>query len=395
MRRTIAACFLLFPLFAPQQLPDARELLKQSSAALTTRRSYQYETETTIVTVANGIEQSHQTVTLSESGVNPGKRRIDSKGPIGQATIVSNGEYTWVYLAVFKQYTRKAAADGPHSMFERLARGSLVDLSQAMGTPKTLREESIEIDGSKYSCWVIERKFDKQSIAPPEGLEVIDGVVTVWIDKNLKVERQMTLTGKMRGGRMTVPEELTQRTIKKAIKFDPDLPDSLFSFTPPVNVAEVAEFTIPGMKASNLVGKRAPAFQLKSLTGETFNLSSLKGKVVLLDFWATWCGPCRKEMPTMEKIHQELKGDGLVVLGLDVGEDRETVEKFLKTEKVSYPIALTVGSDVVRSFEVSAYPTYVLIDREGNIAAVQVGSAGEGALRQVLAKGGFKAEPPK
>src|SRR4029079_4187876 len=124
--------------------------------------------------------------------------------------------------------------------------------------------------------------------------------------------------------------------------------------------------------------------------GETFDLASLKGKVVLLDFWATWCGPCRKEMPTMEKIHQELKGQGLVVLGLDVGEDRETVEKFLRTEKVSYPIVLTKGSDVDLSFEVSAYPTYVLIDREGKIAAVQVGSAGEGALRQTLAKGGFK-----
>jgi hypothetical protein len=97
----------------------------------------------------------------------------------------------------------------------------------------------------------------------------------------------------------------------------------------------------------------------------------------------------------MEKIHQEFKANGLVVLGLNVGEDRGTVEKFLKTAKVNYPIALTGDSDVVPAFEVTAYPTYVVIDREGNIAAYQVGSAGEAALRETIAKGGIKANPPK
>src|SRR4029079_18269115 len=159
----------------------------------------------------------------------------------------------------------KAVSAGPQSLFDRLARISLVDVSKATGTPKTVREEPIEIDGSKYSCWVVETRIDKQALDQPPGAELKECVVTVWIDKDLKIERQITLTGKFQGEGMPVPFDLKQKTIKRAIKFDVDLPDSLFSFTPPEHVVEVDDFSNPGMKPSNLVGKHAPAFQLRSL----------------------------------------------------------------------------------------------------------------------------------
>jgi thiol-disulfide isomerase/thioredoxin len=394
MRRTIAACFLLFPLFAQQRLPDAKELLKQSSEALTMRRSYQYETEMAIDIVMGG-NPIHVSLTSSQSVVNPDKKRVESKGQTGETTIVSDGEFTWVYVPMLKQYTKKAVMGGPQAILQSLGMGSLADVSKALGAGKTLREESIEIDGSKYSCWVVETRIEKLKLPQPEGAELTDGVITHWIDKDLKIERQMTLSGNMQGGPIAAPVEVKQKVVNRAIKLDVELPDSLFRFTPPEGAKEVADFVVPGMKTPNMVGKPAPAFRVKSLTGETFDLASLKGKAVLLDFWATWCGPCRKEMPTMEKVYQELKANGLVVLGLNVGEDRATVEKFLKTAKVSYPIALTADTDVVSTFEVTAYPTYVVIDRAGNIAAYQVGSAGEAALRDTLAKGGIKANPPK
>ena len=171
-----------------------------------------------------------------------------------------------------------------------------------------------------------------------------------------------------------------------------DLADSLFKFTPPEDARELTD--VPGLeKTPDLAGKAAPPLRVKSLAGETFDLASLKGKTVLLEFWATWCGPCRREMPTVEKIAREFKANGLVVLGLNVGEQREVVEKFLKTANVSYPVALVDDADV--TFQVNSIPTYVVIDRDGKVVAYQIGGAGEAALRESLAKAGLKASPPK
>src|SRR6185503_15903211 len=143
MHRAIAAFFLLFPFFAHQQLPDARELLKQSEEALTLRHSYQYETEMAIDMVMAG-NPLHVTLTSSLSVVNPDKKRIVSKGQIGETTIVSDGEFTWIYLPALKQYTRKAVMRSPQAMLDSMGMGSLAaDLSKATAAPKTLREESI------------------------------------------------------------------------------------------------------------------------------------------------------------------------------------------------------------------------------------------------------------
>jgi thiol-disulfide isomerase/thioredoxin len=394
MRRYIAACFLSFPLLA-QQLPDAKELLKQCEQALKKHRSYHYETKMTMDMVMGG-NPIHMSTTSSKAVVNPDKMRVELKGPMGETTIVTDGEYTWVYIPALKQYTKKAAIPGRQASFETSGMGNMTDPSTAIGDAKILGEETIEVDGNKYVCWVVEIKLDKPKMPQPGGAELTDGVITLWIDKDLKIDWKMTMSVKMQGGPLPKPVELKQESIKRALKLDVDLPDSLFRFTPPEGAKEVAEFAGPDpTKTSNLAGKPAPEFRVKSLAGETFDSASLKGKVVLLDFWATWCAPCRKAIPTVEKIHQEFKDKGLVVLALNVGEERETVEKFLKTVKVTYPVALTTDTDVVSAFQVNALPTYVVITPDGNIAAYQIGSAGEAALLQALAKAGIKTATPK
>lgn len=392
MCRILVAPCLLLPLLA-QQLPNAEDLLKQSGEALKKHRSYQYETEMTTDMVIGG-NPVHMSLTSSLAVVDPDKMRIESKGQ-GGSTVVADGEYTWIYIPALKQYTKKAALHGPKGLFEGLGIGNVPDPSQVMRAAEIIREESIEVDGSKYPCWVVETKVDKLKLFWPEGAELTDGVITLWIDKDLKIDRQLTMSGKMQGGPMPAPVEMKRTIMKRALKLNVNLPDSLFKFTPPEGAKEVTELAGPGMKKPDLAGKSAPEFHVKSLAGETWGSASLKGKAVLLDFWATWCAPCRKEMPTVEKIHQEFKDKGLVVLGLNAGEERETVEKYLKTAKVTYPVALTTDTDIVPAFQVSAFPTYVVIDREGKIVAYQVGSAGEAALRETLAKAGFKAEPPK
>jgi len=397
MFKYIAACFLSFTLLA-EQLPDAQELLRQSEKAMKKYHSYQYETEMAMDIIVGG-NPIRTSITSSLAVVNPDKMRIESKSQIGGSTIVTDGQYTWIYLPALKQYTKKAAVRTPQTLFESISggagMGNLTNSSTIMKDTKIIREEPIETDGKKYVCWVIETRLDKMKLPQPEGAELTDGVITLWIDKDLMIDRQTIMSGKMQGGLMPAPVEMKLKIIKRALKFDVELPDSLFQFTPPEGANEVAEFAVPGMRTPELVGKPVPEFRVKTLAGETFDSASLKGKVVLLDFWATWCGPCRREMPTVDKLHQEFKEKDLVVLGLNVGEDRETVEKYLKSANVTYRVALVEDAGVVSAFQVSALPTYVIINRDGKTVAYQVGSAGEAALREALAKAGLKADTPR
>lgn len=134
----------------------------------------------------------------------------------------------------------------------------------------------------------------------------------------------------------------------------------------------------------------APKFHAKSMDGEKYTNESLKGKVVLLQFWATWCTYCRGEQPIVDDITKEFADRGLVVLAVDVMESRKKVAKYLAESPRACKIVLTEDTNLAAMFEAKSYPLYVLIDREGNIAGRQSGAAGEAALRQLLRKAGLE-----
>ena len=104
------------------------------------------------------------------------------------------------------------------------------------------------------------------------------------------------------------------------------------------------------------------------------SLSELRGKVVFLNFWATWCGPCRDEMPSIEALHTKYKDKGLEVLGVNSGERAEEVLAFMRSYNLSFPTVLDRDGTVGRAYGIQAIPTTYLIDREGNIVMRLVGS---------------------
>ena len=111
----------------------------------------------------------------------------------------------------------------------------------------------------------------------------------------------------------------------------------------------------------------APDFTLKTLDGQEITLSQLKGKVVLLDFWATWCGPCRESIPHLIQLYNHYRGNGFELIGMDVGErDLDRVRRFIKSMDIPYPIVVATD-DVAKSYRVSGIPETILIDKEGNI----------------------------
>lgn len=139
-------------------------------------------------------------------------------------------------------------------------------------------------------------------------------------------------------------------------------------------------------------GQPAPGFRAKTTAGETFNNASVKGKVVLIEFWTTWCQYCHQEESLVEQINKEFADKGLIVLAIDVAESKKTVKKYLEQHPRSCRIVLTEDTNLAAMYQANSYPIYVVIDRDGNISGEQRGAAGERALRRLLATAGIESD---
>ena len=136
----------------------------------------------------------------------------------------------------------------------------------------------------------------------------------------------------------------------------------------------------------------APHFRAKTTTGQTFNNESIKGKVVLFEFWTTWCKYCAEEADTVDDMAKEFASQGLIVLAVDVLEPDKTVQKYLADHPRSVPIVLTKDTNLAAMYNAQNYPIYVLIDREGNISGEQRGAGGASSLRRLLGKAGLSSK---
>jgi peroxiredoxin len=111
----------------------------------------------------------------------------------------------------------------------------------------------------------------------------------------------------------------------------------------------------------------APDFTLKGDNGTNLKLSELRGEVVLINFWASWCGPCRQEMPVLSELQKKYKDLGFTVLGVNVEEDSAPARKLLREAPVSFPVLFDTQNKVSRAYNVVAMPSTVLVDRDGNV----------------------------
>ena len=135
-----------------------------------------------------------------------------------------------------------------------------------------------------------------------------------------------------------------------------------------------------------------PHFFAKTMDGERISTETVKGKVVLIDFWATWCPPCKSDEPVVESLLEEFEKDGLVVLAVNMGEPRRKVKKYLETSPRKSKVILAEDTTLAAICQASVYPIYNVIDREGRLAGVQRGAGGEHPLRRLLAKAGLDSD---
>ncbi len=163
------------------------------------------------------------------------------------------------------------------------------------------------------------------------------------------------------------------------------------SATPPAEATHAAPTETTGAAD---VGSVMPAYSAKYLDGKPFDLASEKGTVVFLNVWATWCGPCRYEIPELQALQEKYAGRGFEVIGVNVDEaGADAVSQFVKENKITYPIALDPEGRIANVLRTTVLPTSLIIGRDGRIVWREVGamtpnetSAVDSVLRQALAK---------
>lgn len=127
-------------------------------------------------------------------------------------------------------------------------------------------------------------------------------------------------------------------------------------------------------KLAASVKMKATDFKLQDLNGKEVSLSDLRGKNVFLNFWATWCPSCKAEMPKIEKLYQETKDSDLVILAINLGENRQTVQSFKDKNKYNFNMLLDADQAVAIKYDITSIPTSFFIDKDGNIISKKIGA---------------------
>ena len=132
-------------------------------------------------------------------------------------------------------------------------------------------------------------------------------------------------------------------------------------------------FTATTLASSGLTGQPAPDFALKSSTGENLRLSEYRGDVVMINFWATWCGPCRQEMPLLDDLYARYERVGFTLLGVNIDDDSRRAMQMIDELGVNFPVLFDASKNVSKLYDVQAMPVTVLVDREGTIRHIHHG----------------------
>ena len=141
-----------------------------------------------------------------------------------------------------------------------------------------------------------------------------------------------------------------------------------------VGVAWAGEESAPKLALESFpMSIEAPAVDLPDMFGVRRSTEEFRGKVLVVNFWATWCGPCREEFPALDRVAQRLRDDGVVVLGINVGDKPPFVERFLRTTPVTFPILLDSESRVTRAWNVVGLPATFIVTPDGKLESAAVG----------------------
>ena len=333
-----------------------------------------------------------KTVTVAASSGN--RYHYEGHSQDGSALHISDGKTAWNLHPEEHTYTEEpASATGYQSpkeiqMNEMAAwsagnlRKQLADFSRHYSSADRLPDAVLFQDGIAIPSYVV-RVTTAQRKGPKSEAYSLEE--TLWIDKTTwavrkTVAHENTFLG-VGSGRIPLVQDTV--TTYQTAQFNTAVPEALFQFVPLQDAKLVAKF--PDTPGANLTGETAPEVQLVAADGRKVPLSSYRGEPVLLDFWATWCAPCRASLPRLAKLQQEAAPKGLVMLSVDEDEEAKTANDFLAKNHYTWPNTQDDGK-IGDAFNKGGIPLVVLIDAQGKIVLYQNGDYGnDDALRKALA----------
>jgi thiol-disulfide isomerase/thioredoxin len=321
-----------------------------------------------------------------------------NNGGINGLNVIADGKKIYTSLPQLKRYTEEDSAASFKDIIKASPAwrsGEMLTLIAMFGQDPaealladSARAVIIEDEGSDTR--VVHIRIEKKPGA--------DGrTIDLWIgtDDHLLHRVDLDLSGSMPQTDPLTPEgmKMVITELHREIKLDQAVPADVFSFTAPEGFQKMSDLAAPASPGSAsarpvaegqdknsgafvfLLGKPAPDFKLEGLKkGVALKLADGKDKAILLDFWATWCGPCKKELPVLQKIYEKYQGKGAIFIAVNAHEPRDKVERFAADNKLTIPVGLDSDGKMEEAYGVSdVLPTTVLIDRKGVIRRVYYG----------------------
>ncbi len=341
--------------------PEAmKKLLQETAAKYRNAKSYRIERE--IIGAMKGEYMASTNRMWEKRVVAPGSRfRFEVKDDWGWSIVQSDGKTEWSWYPWRKQYAeqpvdRSSNADGSNPEDGGFV-AWLKQIDKKLASGRLLAPKTIAVGGRSVSCMAILGPPPARQQPDPSQRE--DHFYLIDRGRKLLLQEQWVT-------RSTVPEHKfsnTQTITYTLTEFDAPLPESLFEFVAKPGMERVEKFDF-GPNA--LAGKTAPPLRLKTLGGQDFDLAALRGKPVLLDFWAIWCVPCRESMPHLAQLHSEFK-DKLEVVSISKDDDPQDAARFVAKHDYSWVQLADPQWESDKRWGSSGIPRMLLIDKDGKV----------------------------
>lgn len=298
---------------------------------------------------------------FSTTAVAPGNRyRREEKQAYRWMVEQSDGTKVWIWYPWLKQYSEQSAQTPSESESPDVEPGALgswfKQIDKKLASGRVQPPETIMIGGRKINCLVL---IGPPSPRPPSP--DMEQYTTYWFDRDRKVlvKEQFVLRSKTLEHKF---ESVMTTTYK--VEINPSLPDSLFKFVPDGRAERVETFESGPVV---LVGKAAPSLKLKTLDGKDFDLASLRGKAVIVDFWATWCMPCRESMPFLAKLNVEFNSKGLEIVSVSKDDDPADAKRFVTQRQYLWTQLSDASWTTDKDWGRSGIPRLLLVGRDGKV----------------------------